>query len=253
MDFSKNLIRFRCVSFLSLFLLGASPVSAEKIRVAVASNFAETLQSIAQRFETQTEHQVSLIVGSTGKHFAQIKNGAPFHAFFAADVKRPQLLEQEGLSIPQSRFTYAIGQLVLWSPQENYVDAHGTVLQNGDFRHLALANPKLAPYGKAAQAVLESQGSWKKLRPRIVRGENIAQAYQFVRSGNAKLGFVAYSQIHSSEGTAQGSFWKIPQSLYPPILQQAVLLKNNETARAFLKFVQSPEVLNIIEAYGYRK
>ena len=194
---------------------------------------------------------MTLIFGFTGKHYAQIKNGAPFDAFFAADSKRPELLEKEAVALPGTRFTYAVGKIILWSPKEGYVDSEARVLEKGSFRHLAIANPKLAPYGKAAQEVLLACGSWAALKNKIVRGENIAQTFQFVQSGNAQLGFVAYSQVKQSKHPVVGSFWEVPQSLYSPIAQQAVLLKEKDTARAFLKFVKSEESLKMIREFGY--
>jgi len=219
--------------------------------VAVASNFSKPIKAIATRFEDHTGHRLILVFGSTGKHYAQIINGAPFELFLAADTSRPQLLEQQGIAIDGSRFTYARGRLVLWSPRENYVDAEGEVLTSGKFNRLALANPKLAPYGIAAQEVLESRSLWKSLQQRLVRGESIGQAYQFVSSGNAELGFVAYSQINRPNHVTTGSYWVIPQTLYEPIEQQAVLLKKNTVARDFMSFLQTQEVKIIITKHGY--
>ncbi len=224
---------------------------AEEIWVAVASNFTDAITSIAKRFEASKNHTVTLIFGSTGKHYAQIKNGAPFDAFFAADVRRPELLEKEGVALPGSRFTYAMGKVVLWSPKTGYVDPEASVLERGEFHHLAIANPKFAPYGKAAQEVLQARGLWGRLSGRLVRGENIGQTFQFVNSGNAELGFVAYSQVKRPNQPIEGSFWEVPQALYTPIEQQAVLLKDNEAARGFLSFVRSDEALKIIRDYGY--
>jgi molybdate transport system substrate-binding protein len=192
-----------------------------------------------------------LSFGSTGKLYAQIKNGAPFALFFSADAERPQLLEQEGLAVPGCRFTYAIGKLVLWSPRPGYVDAEGDVLGRGDFRYLAMANADLAPYGRAAQQVLVARGLDAGLRNRIVRGEDISQTLQFVRSGNADLGFVAWSQVMRPGRPVEGSYWEVPQALYTPIEQQVVLLKEGETARAFLDFVRSSEAVDLIRSYGY--
>ncbi len=241
-----------CLSvYVVLLTLGTGNVMAEEIRVVVASNFTDALREIAERFEMKTQHKVTIISGSTGKHYAQISNGAPFDAFFAADVKRPELLEQQGLAVPGSRFTYAVGKLVLWSPEPNFVDTSAKVLKQGKFNHLSIANPKLAPYGRAAQQVLEKLGVWNKLQGRMVRGENIGQAFQFVKSGNAKLGFVAFSQIQRPDNAIEGSFWKVPESLYEPIEQQAVLIKDNEAAHAFLAFVKQDEALQIIRGFGY--
>lgn len=224
---------------------------ADEIRVAVASNFTSTIKEITRLFEQHSGHKVTLVFGSTGKHYAQIKNGAPFDIYLAADVQRPKLLEAEGMVQPGSRFTYAIGKLVLWSPERKAVDPAGNVLEQGDFRHLAIANPKLAPYGKAAREVLQNRGLWQVLQERFVRGENIGQTFQFVKSGNAELGFISLSQIKRPGKFMPGSQWEISQSLYSPIEQQAVLLKDNDLARAFMLFMRSEEALKIIRSYGY--
>ncbi len=251
------------INYLSLcllfFLLTLFPrVSlAEELRVAVASNFYSTIKVIAEQFELKTtnssgqQHKVILIPGSSGKHYAQIINGAPFDIFFSADTERARLLEQSERTESGTRFTYALGKLILWSPMDNYVDLKGEVLKSKDFRYLAIANPKLAPYGKAAEEVLKSLNIWSGLGERLVRGENIAQTFQFVSSGNAKLGFVAHSQIKSSDLSISGSFWEVPQSIYRPIEQQAVLLRDSSLAREFLSFVKSDESLSIIYESGY--
>lgn len=234
-----------------LLLLLPPQVYADVIHIAVASNFREPAKEIASRYQTSSGHQLILSFGSTGKHYAQIKHGAPFDVFFAADVRRPKLLEEEGLALPASRFTYARGRLVLWSPRKDYVDNQGKILQTGNFNRLALANPKLAPYGRAAQEVLQARGVWEILQSRLVRGENIGQTYQFVKSGNAELGFVAYSQIIQSEQLNDGSYWLVPQTLYQPIEQQVVLLNNNPVIRDFIEYVRGKEAQAIIQAYGY--
>ena len=254
----KAEINFLSLCFLS-FLLALFPrVSlADELRVAVASNFYSTIKVIAEQFELKTtnssgqQHKVILIPGSSGKHYAQIINGAPFDIFFSADTERARLLEQSERTESGTRFTYALGKLILWSPMDNYVDLKGEVLKSKDFRYLAIANPKLAPYGKAAEEVLKSLNIWTVLGGRIVRGENIAQTFQFVSSGNAKLGFVAHSQIKSSDLSISGSFWEVPQSIYRPIEQQAVLLRDSSLAREFLSFVKSDESLSIIYESGY--
>jgi molybdate transport system substrate-binding protein len=224
---------------------------AVEIRIAVASNFRPAMEVIAGRFTSRTGHEVVLISGSTGKQYAQIRHGAPFDAFFAADSQRPKQLEKDGAAVEGTRFTYALGKLILWSPVAGYADASGDVLKTGDFKHLAIASPELAPYGLAAQQVLQASGLWESLSSRLVRGENIAQAFQFVDSGSAELGFVAYSQICQPGKPLKGSFWDIPHSLYSPIEQQAVLLRDSEPARDFLRFVQSPEAMKIIGTFGY--
>ncbi len=232
-------------------ILASAQSMAAELRVAVASNFTRAMTSLIHQFEANTGHKVKLIFGSTGKHYAQIRNGAPYDAFFAADKKRPRLLAEEGLAVPGSRFTYALGKLVLWSPEEDVVDSSGKVLEQGDFRYLAIANPKLAPYGRAAREVLQSRGLWQGMQGKIVRGENIGQSYQFVISGNAELGFIAYSQLKLPDQRINGSYWKIPQALYTPIEQQAVLIKDTEAGRSFLSYIQSKEALMTINNHGY--
>ena len=236
---------------LSLLFLIPAYVMADAIRVAVASNFSEPVKEIAARYEQRSGQQLILILGATGKHYAQIKHGAPFDIFFAADAQRPRLLEDEGIAIAGSRFTYALGRLVLWSPREGFVDKQGRILETVQFTRLAIANPKLAPYGRAAQEVLQAKGLWQALRQRMVRGENIGQTYQFVKSGNAELGFVAYSQIKQSNQAVVGSYWLVPQSLYQPIEQQVILLKDNPAIRDFITYMQGPEAQTIIRSYGY--
>ena len=239
------------VSLLLGVLASPTVANADKAQVAVASNFRPAMEALVKDFEASSGHEVVLIFGATGKQFAQAENGAPFDAVFAADREHPEQLEADGLAIAGTRFTYAIGHLVLWSPKANYVDAEGEILQTGDFLHLSIANPELAPYGLAAQQVLESMGLWETLAPRIVRGENVAQALQFVDSGNAELGFVAYAQILDSERHATGSYWPVPESLHAPIEQQAVLLHENAAARALLNYARGEKGLETIRAFGY--
>ncbi len=233
------------------FLSIGDAAAGQTIKIAVASNFADAIKSLARRFEADSGHKVMLSFWATGRHYAQIMHGAPFDAFFAADMRRPMLLEREGAALAGSRFTYAIGKIVLWSPRPDFVGKNGQVLKTGGFRHIAIANPRLAPYGRAAKQILAGLGLWQSLRPRMVRGENIAQTFQFVKSGNAELGFVAVSQIKSPGFSGGGSIWTPPQSLYDPIAQQAVLLKENKIARAFLDFVKSREGRAIITKFGY--
>ena len=248
MSFRKKLAVF--IGAVTVTLAQGQAV-ADEVLVAVASNFTGAIKAIAERFEQETGHDVVLSFGSTGKHYAQIRHGAPYHAFFAADVQRPQLLEAEGRIVPGSRITYAFGKLVLWSPDANRVDAEGVVLAAGEFSRLAIANPRLASYGVAAQQVLEGRGLWDELQPRLVRGENIAQSYQYVKSGAAELGFVAYSQVRTPDTEPAGSAWIVPEDLYAPIEQQAVLLQDTPAARAFMHYVRSDEAAGIIEGYGY--
>ncbi len=233
------------------FIFACSNILAADIHIAVASNFTIPLKVISQKFTKSTGHKVLIISGATGKHYAQIRNGAPFDLFFAADKKRPELLEKQGLIQKNSRFTYAIGKLVLWSPQTQLIKKSAQVLYNGQFQYLAIANPKLAPYGKAAQQVLQKKGLWQALRPRMVRGENIGQTFQFVKSGNAQLGFVALSQIQNPQQIVRGSIWKIADSLYDPIEQQAVLLTDNKAAQTFAAYIQQADIQQLIHLYGY--
>lgn len=236
--------------FALLLLIGGDTLAAE-IRLAVASNFIAAITELAQHYEQQTGHKVILVTGSSGKHYAQIHHGAPYDLFFSADQRRPALLEEEEIAIAGSRFTYAIGKLVLWSPYSGVVDSAGTVLAEGGFRHLAIANPKLAPYGRAAQEVLTARRLWGALKGRMVRGENIGQTFQFVKSGNAELGFVALSQISRPGEPISGSYWRVPQTLYTPIAQQAVLLRESPAAREFLRYVRSDQARQLIRDQGY--
>jgi molybdate transport system substrate-binding protein len=236
---------------LPLLLLLPLPLHAETIRVAVASNFSHAMQAISDQFEQQTGHSVDLIFGSTGKIYAQILNGAPFDAFFAADTERPERLEREKRIQPGSRFSYALGQLVLWSPNETLIDSQGNILLDGGFRHLAIANPRLAPYGQAAQQTLEALGVWQQWQDKIVRGENINQTFQYVISGNAELGLLARSQIQSLDKASQGSQWQIPRHLYQPIEQQAVQLTDKPAASALMAFIKSDAASRIIKDFGY--
>jgi len=248
---------------LVLLLTGILPLGAwvqndeQSLNVAVAANFLEPMTVLSQRFEAQTGVKAIVSFGSTGTLFAQIQNGAPFDVFFAADVERPLRLEQEGKTVLDSRFTYAIGRLALWSSQSGYVDDQGEVLKSDTFRHLAIANPNTAPYGRAAQQVLERLGLWDALQEKIVRGENVTQTFQFVQTGNAKLGFAAWSSL-KRPGVAldeiPGSYWLVPQELYAPIEQQAVLLSsspNQTLGRQFVDFVRSEDARQLIEAFGY--
>jgi molybdate transport system substrate-binding protein len=237
------------MTFIMIFSQGPQP--QDEIRVAVASNFSIAMTAVAKRYEAMSGHKVILMFGSTGKHYAQIRNGAALDAFFSADAERPTLLERDHIAVPGSRFTYAVGKIILWSPKKDYVDSEGRVLAERKFRHLAIANPKLAPYGKAAQQVLQARGLWDALGKRLVRGEDVGQTFQFVRSGSAELGFIALSQVKRPGRAVAGSWWDVPQSLYSPIEQQAVLLNKRDAARGFMAFVRSEEARKIIRNYGY--
>lgn len=224
---------------------------ADEVRVAVATNFAGTMAALIDAFEARSEHTILVSSGSTGSHYAQIKNGAPFDAFFAADAARPELLEREGVAVQGSRFRYAVGRLALWSPRPGYVDAGGNVLATGEYRHLAIANPALAPYGSAAREVLRGRGLWDNVQARLVQGQDIGQAYSFVATGNAELGFVALAQIKRPGAAPAGSYWLVPESLHEPIEQQAVLLRDTPGAREFVEFTKTEEARAIIRNYGY--
>jgi molybdate transport system substrate-binding protein len=237
--------------FLLLLTISPTYAHAEQIRVAVASNFTQAIKDLAQAFEEETGHDVQLIYGSTGKIYAQIQHGAPFDLFFAADTERPSRLEQEKRIQTGSRFTYARGKLALWSKNPSLVDANGEVLNQGNFRHLAIANPKLAPYGLAAKQTLQSMKLWDDMQDKLVQGENIGQTLQFVRTENAELGFVALSQLIQPDQPQLGSLWEVPAELYDPIDQQAVQLTDNAVATAFLDFVKSPQGHKLIRQYGY--
>ena len=237
-----------------LTLLAAGWAQAGQVSVAVAANFSAPMQKIAAAFARQTGHQAQLSFGSTGKLYAQIRNGAPFQVLLAADEATPARLEREGRAVVSTRFTYAVGKLVLWSKQPALVDPQGAVLRRRDFDHIALADPKLSPYGAAAIEVLTHLHLQDRLRPRWVYGENIAQAYQFVDSENAALGFVALSQVWQDGKLRQGSMWLVPQSLYTPLRQDAVLLEpghQHNAAVALLAFMRSAEVREILQGYGY--
>jgi molybdate transport system substrate-binding protein len=247
---------FKVFTFLliSIFLI-TTKTPADEIRVAVASNFYPVMKEIVLKYEIKNSnssegHKIILISGSSGKHYAQIINGAPFDLFFSADKLRPVLLEKKGISEGEARFTYALGKLVLWSSLEDFIKKEERLYQK-DIGFLAIANPKIAPYGVAAREALISINLWEDLQSKLVRGENIAQTFQFINSGNAKLGFISYSQIMNPSYPVFGSFWEVPQSLYTPIEQQVLLLRESSLAKDFLSFIRSDESLNIISKYGY--
>lgn len=244
----------RYASLLVSLLLLSGAASAETVNVAVSANFTAPMQAIAAEFAKDTGHQAQLSFGATGKLYAQIKHGAPFQVLLAADDETPAKLEQEGLAVPGSRFTYAIGSLVLWSARTGVVDEQGDVLRRGAFNKLALVNPRLAPYGKAAVEVMTGLGLLAQLTPRLVQGENIAQTWQFVSTGNAELGFVALSQVMKAGKLTGGSAWIVPGKLYTPIRQDAVVLatgKGHAAAEALMKYLKSDKVKAIIRDYGY--
>jgi molybdate transport system substrate-binding protein len=229
----------------------ATPVMAEEVTVAVAANFTEPAKEIAAAFEKATGDKLVLSFGSSGQFYTQIANGAPFEVFLSADADRPTKAEQAGLAVAGTRFTYAVGRLVLWSATAGLVDAHGAVLKGGGFAKLAIADPTAAPYGLAAVQTLKALGVYDQLKPKIVQGNSIAQAFEFVKTGNAELGFVALSQVIAEPG---GSRWLVPESDHDPIVQQAVLLKpgaDSAGSRKFLAFLKGGEARAIIRRFGY--
>jgi molybdate transport system substrate-binding protein len=230
-----------------------TPALADEVSVAVAANFTAPMQKIAADFEKDTGHKVVSAFGATGKFYAQIKNGAPFELLLAADDETPAKLIKENAAVAGSQFSYAIGKLVLWSAKPAIVDGAGEVLKNGGFDHLAIANPKVAPYGAAAVDVLKALGVNDALQPKIVTGESITQTYQFISSGNALLGFVALSQV-LKDGKIEGSSWVIPAKLYTPIRQDAVMLgkgKGKPAAEALMKYLKSDKTKAVITSFGY--
>lgn len=227
---------------------------AELIQIAVASNFILPAQEIAKQFENESGNMIKISSGSSGKFFAQITNGAPFHVFLSADVDTPTKLVKQGFAIESSQKTYAIGKLVLWSSYPDLITDGETVLTNKHFNKIAIANPELAPYGRAAVDTLIKSGQYQQLKTKIVWGENIAQTHQFVISGNAELGFVSASQILRNGKVTQGSAWFVPESMHAPILQDAVLLskaKDSVAAQQFLNYLSSDRARNIIQQFGY--
>jgi molybdate transport system substrate-binding protein len=246
----KRPLRF--LALLGALLAGLS--QAGQVRVAVAANFAAPMQKIAATFARDTGHSAVLAVGSTGKFYAQIIHGAPFHVLLAADSETPARLEKEGLAVSGSRFTYAVGRLVLWSRNRTLVDGAGDVLRTAHFDRMAVADPKLAPYGAAARDTLQAMGLLSALQPRLVQGESIGQVYQFVASGNAALGFVALSQVMLDGKLTDGSAWIVPAPLYAPLRQDAVVLnagQGNAAAMALVSYLQSDPVRAVMRGYGY--
>ena len=241
--------------FFLILLLLCTPASSEPINIAAAANFMAPLKTIATDFEAQSGHKTRVSFGSSGKLYAQITHGAPFDVFLSADQKAPISLEAQDLAVKSSRFTYALGQLALWSTHASYRDKLREVLIAGDYQTLAIANPKLAPYGEAALQTLASLGISKDRIPRLVQGESITQTFQFIHSGNASLGFIALSQAVSFKASARGALWIIPHEHYSPIQQDAVLLNRgqpNPAAWAFLAYLKSQPARAVIESFGYQ-
>ena len=241
------------VSLLPVLLLAALPAQADEVSVAVAANFTAPMKLIAAEFEKDSGHKMVASFGSTGKFYAQIKNGAPFEILLAADDETPAKLVKEAVAVSGSPFTYAVGKLVLWSAKPGLVDGAGAVLKRGDFAHLSLADPKLAPYGAAGIETLKALGAYEATAPKIVTAENITQAYQFISSGNAELGFVALSQV-LKDGRTEGSSWLVPANLYTPIRQDAVILtpgKGKPAVDALMKYLKGDKARAIIKSFDY--
>lgn len=236
-----------CLSFNPLAL-------ADEVQVAVAANFTAPMQEIAQAFEQDTGNRVVAAFGSTGQLYAQISHGAPFEVFLAADATTPARIEQDGLAVTGTRFTYATGTLALWSADASLISDGEQLLRSGSFQHLAIANPKTAPYGLAAKQVMQRLGLSAALAHTLVEGQSIGQTYQFVASGNAELGFVALSQVYRNGEITTGSAWQLPAELYEPIHQDAVLLDkgaDNPAAAALLSYLKGERAAAIIRSYGY--
>jgi len=250
----KNKCRYPRLIIGLAIVFNLALVSADELHIAVAANFTMPIEQLKLMFGEESGHDVIVSAGSTGQLYVQIHHGAPYQVFLAADRKRPNLLVKEGLAVAESLFTYAIGQLLLWSPQTNLVDSTGKILTTNDFKHLAIAHPKMAPYGAATKQVLEKLGLWQALQSKMVRGNNINQAYQFTATGNAELGFIAFSQYKVIAKKSRGSHWLVPKEFYDPIRQGAVLIKqdkNQSAAQAFIKFLRSPSARQVIKKFGY--
>ena len=249
-----RLTRFAPLLLIPCLAIGA--VQAAEVQVAVAANFTAPIQAIAADFEKDTGHKLVAAYGATGQFYTQIKNGAPFEVFLAADDTTPARLESEGDTVKGSRFTYAVGTLALWSAKAGYVDNQGQVLKHNDFQHLSIANPKAAPYGLAATQVLDKLGLTAQVKSKLVEGQNITQAYQFVSTGNAELGFVALSQVYKDGKVTGGSAWIVPAELHDPIKQDAVILtkgRDNPAAVALVDYLKGPKAAAIIQVYGYQR
>lgn len=240
---------------LAASLLFAASAKAAEVKVAVAANFVQPLKEIAAEFEKDTGHKVNLTQGATGKFYAQITNGAPFEVLLSADDETPGKLVREGKAVSGTQFTYAIGRLVLWSPDASLVDQGGSVLKTDRFRFLSIANAKVAPYGRAAVQTMQKLGVLSAIEPRVVQGESITQTHQFVSSGNAQLGFVALSQVWENGKLKSGSAWLVPEEMHEQLKQDAVLLnagKDSKAAAALLDYLKSDKARKIIDRYGYR-
>ncbi|GAB1620555.1 molybdate ABC transporter substrate-binding protein [Agarivorans albus] len=251
----KKLLSKLCVSWVLLVVatLKVTSLQAAEIKVAVAANFYKPVLALVDHYQKETGHHVQVSAGSTGKLYAQIKNGAPFEVFLAADQQRPSLLVDEGLAEPKSQFTYALGSLVLWSNNPELVDGKGEILKE-ELKHIAICNPKTAPYGAAAVSAMKNLGVYNELKPKFVEGQSVGQTYQQISSGAVDLGFVALSQVLVDKQLNGGSLWLVPNELYSPINQDAVLLKqgtNNAAAKQFLAYLQTEQSKQLIKDFGY--
>jgi len=249
-----RLTRFAPLLLTTFFSIGA--VQAAEVQVAVAANFTAPIQAMTADFEKDTGHKLVAAFGATGQFYTHTSNGAPFEVFLAADDTTPAKLESEGNTVKGSRFTYAVGTLALWSAKDGYVDDQGQVLRHDGFQHLSIANPKAAPYGLAATQVLDKLGLAAQVKSKLVEGQNISQAYQFISTGNAELGFVALSQIYKDGKLTSGSAWIVPAELHDPIRQDAVILdkgKDNPAAAALMDYLKGPKAAAILQAYGYQR
>lgn len=244
----------RPLALLALLLAATLPAGAAQVQVAVAANMAAPMQQLAAGFARATGHEAVVVLGSTGKFYAQVRSGAPFEVLLAADDETPAKLEREGLAVPGTRFTYAIGRLALWSADPAAVDAQGQVLRQPPRARLAIADPRVAPYGAAAVEALTKLGVLAAWQPHLVQGENIGQAFQFASTGNAALGFVALAQVMADGRVARGSAWIVPEHLHAPLRQDAVVLKPgqaNPAAAALMAYLRSEPARAILRGYGY--
>ncbi|MGA0572419.1 molybdate ABC transporter substrate-binding protein [Variovorax sp. VNK109] len=249
---SSPLFSLLSAAFGAFFFAGAA--AADTVQVAVAANFTAPMKAIAETFEKETGHKAELSFGATGKFYAQIKSGAPFEVFLAADDETPARLDREGDAVAGSRFTYATGKLVLWSARPDVVDANGDVLKKNAFRNIAIAAPRLAPYGAAAVEALTKLNLLDAVSPKFVTGESIGQTFTFISTGNAELGFVALSQVYDNGKIKSGSGWIVPANLHNPIRQDAVLLskgKDNKAAIALMQYLRTDKIKTVIRSYGY--
>ncbi len=247
-------MKISTISIMISLLVVSAHTHAGQAQIAVAANFAEPIKAIAAVLQKTTGHTITVTLGSTGKLYAQIQNGAPFDVLLSADTQTPAKLAQEGLAQSGSRFTYATGKLVLWSANNTKVDAKGEILRSPGLRKVSYANPKTAPYGAAAVQVMGKLGLSSTLEPKLVQGESIGQTYTFAATGNADAGFVALSQVLEGGRLKSGSMWAIPQNLYDPIRQDAVVLQHgagNDAAQALVQLLKSPNIKDLIRSYGY--